>query len=72
MLLDEDRLQKLGIPMGPRLRLTQEIRNLSNNNVIHKQQQQSMMDGNGRQQQQQQQTQQQQMTDNFNIYAVVW
>ncbi|XP_027197571.2 uncharacterized protein LOC113791920 isoform X1 [Dermatophagoides pteronyssinus] len=72
MLLDEDRLQKLGIPMGPRLRLTQEIRNLSNNNnVIHKQQQQSMMDGNGRQQQQQQQTQQQQMTDNFNIYAVV-
>ncbi|OTF80517.1 Sterile alpha motif-containing protein, partial [Euroglyphus maynei] len=66
MLLDEERLQKLGIPMGPRLRLSKEIKNFNNhnNNGIHKQQQQqqqSMMDGN----------RQQQMTDNFNIYAVV-
>ena len=65
--LNEDRLHKLGIPMGPRIRIIQEVKNI--HQTIHSNGKVMLNHGNNNKQQLQQL--QQSPQDSFNIYAVV-
>lgn len=58
--LNEERLHKLGLPMGPRIRILQEARNLA-----------SMMNGKTQAQSGKVQGPVPTLADSFNIYAVV-